>query len=78
MGALDIHWSDGILQETTRNLIGKFDFSREDAEVLVDRLSAYIPTALVEVKKRDETRALCSRDWLTTTRTSCERPTDSA
>lgn len=56
LGALDIHWSDGILDETTRNLIDKFDFSQEDAEVLVDRLSAYIPTALVEVKKRDETR----------------------
>lgn len=56
LGALDIHWSDGILDETTRNLIGKFDFTPEDAEVLVDRLSAYIPTALVEVKKRDETR----------------------
>lgn len=56
LGALDIHWSDGILDETTRNLIGKFDFTQEDAEVLVDRLSAFIPTALVEVKKRDETR----------------------
>ena len=56
LGALDIHWSDGILDETTRNLIGKFAFTREDAEVLVDRLSAYIPTALIEVKKRDETR----------------------
>lgn len=56
LGALDIHWSDGILDETTRNLIDKFDFTQEDAEVLVDRLSAYIPTALVEVKKRDLTR----------------------
>ncbi|MBM6404096.1 PIN domain-containing protein [Phycicoccus sp. CSK15P-2] len=56
LGALDIHWSEGILDETTRNLIDTFDFTQEDAEVLVDRLSAYIPTALVEVKKRDETR----------------------
>lgn len=56
VGALDIHWSDGILDETTRNLIGKFDFTQDDAEVLVDRLSAYIPTALVEVKKRDQAR----------------------
>lgn len=56
LGALDIHWSDDILDETTRNLIDKFDFTQEDAEVLVDRLSAYIPTALVEVKKRDQTR----------------------
>lgn len=56
LGTLDIHWSDGILDETTRNLISKFDFTQEDAEVLVDRLSAFIPTALVEVKKRDKTR----------------------
>lgn len=56
LGALDIRWSDGILDETTRNLIGKFDFTHMDAEVLVDRLSAFIPTALVEVKKRNETR----------------------
>lgn len=56
LGALDIHWSEGILDETTRNLTGKFDFTQEDAEVLVDRLSAFIPTALVEVKKRDQTR----------------------
>lgn len=56
LGALDIHWSDGVLDETTRNLIHKFGFTQEDAEVLGDRLSAYIPTALVEVKKRDETR----------------------
>ncbi len=56
LGALDIHWSDGILDEASRNLIGTFDFSREDADVLVDRLSVYIPTALVEVNKRDKTR----------------------
>lgn len=56
LGALNIHWSEAILDEATRNLIGKFAFTPEDAEVLVDRLSAYIPTALVEVKKRDETR----------------------
>jgi predicted nucleic acid-binding protein len=55
-GALDIHWSDTILDETTRNLIEQFGFSQEDAEVLVERLEAYLPSALVEVKKRDETR----------------------
>ncbi len=56
LGALDIHWSESILDETTRNLAEKFDFTQEDAEVLVDRLEAFLPAALVEVKKRDETR----------------------
>lgn len=56
LGALDIHWSDDILDQTTRNLIDKFDFTHKDAELLVDRLSAFIPTALVEVKKGDERR----------------------
>ena len=56
LGALDIHWSETILDETTRNLIKQFDFTTEDAEVLVGRLEAFLPSALVEVKKRDETR----------------------
>lgn len=56
LGALDIHWSEAILDETTRNLIAKFDFAPEDADVLVERLDAFLPTALVEFKKRDETR----------------------
>lgn len=56
LGALDIHWSEAILDETTRNLIAKFDFTPEDANVLVERLDAFLPTALVEFKKRDETR----------------------
>ncbi|MFT4081858.1 MAG: PIN domain-containing protein [Nocardioides sp.] len=56
LGALDIHWSETILNETTRNLIKQFDFTTEDAEVLVERLEAFLPSALVEVKKRDATR----------------------
>ncbi|HQR80991.1 MAG TPA: PIN domain-containing protein, partial [Actinomycetota bacterium] len=56
LGALDIHWSETILDETSRNLIKQFDFTRADAEVLVERLEASLPSALVEVKKRDETR----------------------
>ena len=56
LGALDIHWSDGILDETTRNLIKQFDFTTEDAEVLVERLEAFLPSALIEVKKRDQAR----------------------
>lgn len=56
LGALDIHWSEAILDETTRNLIKQFDFRPEDADVLVERLEAYLPSALVEVKRRDEDR----------------------
>lgn len=56
LGGLDIHWSEPILDETTRTLIKQFDFSQEDAEVLVERLEAFLPSALVEIKKRDETR----------------------
>lgn len=56
LGALDLHWSESILDETTRNLITKFGFTPYDADVLVDRLDAYLPTALVEVKKRDDAR----------------------
>ena len=56
LGALQMRWSEGILDETTRNLIRKFGFTPEAADVLVMRLEAYLPTALVEVKKRDEAR----------------------
>lgn len=53
-GALQIHWSPMILEETSRNLVAKFGHTVEDADVLVDRLSLY-PQALVETRKRDET-----------------------
>ena len=56
LGALDIHWSETILDETVRNLIKQFGFTPEAADVLVERLEAYLPSALVEIKKRDETR----------------------
>ena len=54
MGALDINWSEAILDETARNLIKQFGFTPDDAEVLVERLGAYLPTALVKVNRRDE------------------------
>ena len=56
LGAIDIHWSAGILDETARNLVEQIGFSSHDAALLVDRLSAYIPTALIKVTKRDEKR----------------------
>lgn len=57
LGALDVHWSNSILDEVTRNLIEEVGFTPEDADLLADRLSAYLPTALIEVQKRDEDRA---------------------
>lgn len=56
LGALEIHWSETILDETARNLIEEVGFTQDDADVLVERLSLYLPKALVQVKKRDETR----------------------
>ncbi|GAB3196679.1 hypothetical protein GCM10027062_06490 [Nocardioides hungaricus] len=53
---LAVHWSETILDETTRNLIKQLDFTPEDADMLVERLSLYLPTALVETKKRDQAR----------------------
>lgn len=54
LGALDIRWSEPLLDETARNLIKQFGFTPEHADVLVSRLEAFIPTALVDIKKRDE------------------------
>lgn len=56
LGALDLRWSETILDETTRNLIKSFGFTPEAVDVVVERLEAYLPTALVEVKKRDGDR----------------------
>lgn len=53
VGALQIHWSDSILDETTRNLIAKYDFPTEDAAVLVALLGQFLPDALIETTKRD-------------------------
>ncbi|MFT3871463.1 MAG: PIN domain-containing protein [Nocardioides sp.] len=53
VGALQIHGSDSILDETTRNLIAKYDFSTQDAAVLVALLGQFLPDALIETTKRD-------------------------
>lgn len=53
VGALQIHWSDSILDETTRNLIAKYDFSTQDAAVLVALLGQFLPDALIKTTKRD-------------------------
>jgi hypothetical protein len=43
LGAVDIHWSETILDETSRNLIKQFGFTSEDADVRIERLEAYLP-----------------------------------
>ncbi|MFT4189342.1 MAG: PIN domain-containing protein [Aeromicrobium sp.] len=53
VGAIQIHWSDSILDETARNLIAKYGFSTQDAAVLVALLGQFLPHALVETAERD-------------------------
>lgn len=53
VGALQIHWSQPILDEMSRNLVTKFGFSEGDAAELELRLTEYLPRALVEVRRRD-------------------------
>lgn len=56
LGALTIHWSDAILAEVSRNLVAKYGFSDIDVQLLEFRLTAYLPQATVEVRKRDVNR----------------------
>lgn len=53
LGALQIHWSQPILDEMSRNLIAKFGFNESDAAELELRLTEYLPRALVDIRKRD-------------------------
>lgn len=52
-GAIQLHWSQAILDEMSRNLIAKFGFTTDDAAELELRLTEYLPRALVEVRRRD-------------------------
>ncbi|MFZ1489270.1 MAG: PIN domain-containing protein [Ilumatobacteraceae bacterium] len=52
-GALQLHWSQSILDEMSRNLIAKFGFTPDDAAELELRLTEYLPKALIEVRRRD-------------------------
>lgn len=56
LGAVDLRWSETILDETTRNLIKRFGFPPEQAGILVERLNLYLPQAAVETKTSDEAR----------------------
>lgn len=52
-GAIQLHWSQAILDEMSRNLIAKFGFTPDDATELELRLTEYLPRALIEVRRRD-------------------------
>src|SRR5690606_13318759 len=52
-GAIELHWSQPILDEMSRNLIAKFGFTAADAAELELRLTEYLPLALIEVRRRD-------------------------
>jgi predicted nucleic acid-binding protein len=52
-GAVQLHWSQLILDEMSRNLIAKFGFTPDDAAELEVRLTEYLPRALIEVRPRD-------------------------
>ncbi len=52
-GALQLHWSQPILDEMSRNLVAKFGFTPDDAAELELRLTEYLPRALIEVRRRD-------------------------
>ncbi len=52
-GAVQLHWSQLILNEMSRNLIAKFGFTVDDAAELELRLTEYLPQALIEVRRRD-------------------------
>lgn len=47
-GAMQLHWSQLILDEMSRNLIAKFGFSPDNATELELRLTEYLPRALIE------------------------------
>ncbi len=51
VGAMQLHWSQPILDEVSRNLIGKFGFAPEDATELELRLTEYLPQALITPKR---------------------------
>lgn len=51
--AMQLHWSQQILDEMSRNLIAKFGFTPDDAAELELRLTEYLPRALIEVRRRD-------------------------
>ncbi|HEY8788117.1 MAG TPA: PIN domain-containing protein [Actinopolymorphaceae bacterium] len=53
VGAFQVHWSQSILDEVSRNLVKIFGLSADDTAELEIRLGEYLPQALVEVRPRD-------------------------
>ena len=52
-GAIEIHWSQQILDEMSRNLGKQFGFGQVDTDRLEGLMNAYIEYALIEVEPED-------------------------
>jgi predicted nucleic acid-binding protein len=52
-GAIEIHWSQDILDEMSRNLQENLGFSREDTTRLTELMNDYIEYALIDVERAD-------------------------
>lgn len=52
-GAIEIHWSQEILDEMSRNLRARFGFSQADTDRLEALMNDYIETALVSIEPDD-------------------------
>ncbi|HEY5842433.1 MAG TPA: PIN domain-containing protein [Mycobacterium sp.] len=52
-GAIEIHWSQQILDEMSRNLRKRFGFGPADTDRLEELMNAYIEYALIEVEPED-------------------------
>lgn len=51
-GAIDVHWSQSILDEVSRNLQAKYRFAQADSDELELRLTEYLPRALVQATRK--------------------------
>jgi predicted nucleic acid-binding protein len=52
-GAIEIHWSQDILDEMSRNLQENLGFSRDDTARLEELMNDYIEYALIDVSRAD-------------------------
>jgi predicted nucleic acid-binding protein len=52
-GAIEIHWSQDILDEMSRNLQENLGFSRDDTARLEELMNDYIEYALIDVERAD-------------------------
>lgn len=52
-GAIEIHWSQQVLDEMSRNLRARIGLSQDDTERLEELMNDYIEYALIEVNPDD-------------------------